>query len=88
VKKRPASAPISQPQLTAAQFNAALRESGFGVDRARIVDTSGRCPGFLTTAVFRGRGQIDRNKTVAKIIRERDAEIARRALATRETTLD
>jgi hypothetical protein len=32
------------PPLTAEQFNAALKEAGFGVERARIVDTSGRCP--------------------------------------------
>jgi hypothetical protein len=31
-------------------------------------------------AVRRGRGSVDRNKTLAKILRERDAEIARRAL--------
>jgi hypothetical protein len=67
------------PSLTAAQFNTALREAGFGVERARIVDKSGQCPGFTTTPAFRGRGVIDRPRTVAKAIRERDAEIARRA---------
>jgi hypothetical protein len=67
------------PPLTAAEFSAALREAGFGVERARIVDASGRCPGFVTTPVFRGRGGIDRPRTLAKAIRERDAEIKRRA---------
>jgi hypothetical protein len=67
-----------KPQLTAAEFGAALRAAGFGVEHARIVDTSGRCPGFVTTPVFRGRGGIDRPKTLAKAIRERDAEIERR----------
>jgi hypothetical protein len=33
----------------------------------------------VTTPAFRGRGVIDRAKTLAKVIRERDAEIARRA---------
>jgi hypothetical protein len=33
-----------KPQLTAAEFRAALRAAGFGVEHARIVDTSGRCP--------------------------------------------
>jgi hypothetical protein len=67
------------PPLTAAEFGAALREAGFGVEHARIVDTSGRCPGFVTTPLFRGRGGIDRPKTLPKAIRERDAEIVRRA---------
>jgi hypothetical protein len=44
--------PPPPPPLTAAEFNAALKEAGFGVERARIVDTSGRCPGFTTTPVF------------------------------------
>jgi hypothetical protein len=72
--------PFRYQDVTAAQFNAALRDAGFGVDRARIIDTSGRCRGFVTTPVFRGRGVIDRNKTLAMVIGERDAEIARRAL--------
>jgi hypothetical protein len=76
--------PQSPPPLTAEQFNAALKEAGFGVERARIVDVSGRCPGFVTTPAFRGRTGIDRNKTLAKAIRERDVEIARRAAASAE----
>jgi hypothetical protein len=70
--------PLAQPQMTAAQFNAALRDTGFGVDRARIIDTRGRCRGFVTTLP---RERRDRNKTLSKVVRERDAEIARRALA-------
>jgi hypothetical protein len=75
---------LPQPpqQLTAAEFNAALKEAGFGVERARIIDVSGRCPGFMTTPAFRGRGVIDRPKTLAKVVRERDAEIARRSGST------
>jgi hypothetical protein len=42
-----------KPPLTAAEFSAALREAGFGVERARIVDVSGRCPGFVTTPATR-----------------------------------
>jgi hypothetical protein len=76
--------PQAPPPLTAEQFNTALKEAGFGVERARIVDTSGRCPGFVTTPAFRGRGVIDRPRTLAKVIRERDAEIARRAAASAE----
>jgi hypothetical protein len=74
--------PQPPPQLTAVEFNTALKEAGFGVQHARIVDVSGRCPGFMTTPAFRGRGAIDRTKTLAKVIRERDAEIARRAADT------
>jgi hypothetical protein len=72
---------LPQPtlQLTAAEFNIALKEAGFGVERARIIDVSGRCPGFATTPAFRALGVIDRPRTLAKAIRERDAEIARRA---------
>jgi hypothetical protein len=70
--------PQSPPNLTAAEFNAALKEAGFGVEHACIVDVSGRCPGFVTTAAFRGRA-LDRPRTLAKAIRERDAEIGRRA---------
>jgi hypothetical protein len=71
--------PQPPPPLTAEQFNAALKEAGFGVERARIIDVSGRCPGFATTPAFRRRGVIDRPRTLAKAIRERDAKIARRA---------
>jgi hypothetical protein len=69
--------PPSPQNLTAAEFSAALKEAGFGVEHARIVDVSGRCPGFVTTAAFRGRA-LDRARTLAKAIRERDAEIGRR----------
>jgi hypothetical protein len=34
-------------EMTTAEFNAALREAGFGVDRGHIVDVSGKCPGFM-----------------------------------------
>jgi hypothetical protein len=70
--------PQALPPLTAEQFNAALKEAGFGVEHARIIDVSGRCPGFVTTPAFRGRGVVDRPRTLAKAIRERDAEIERR----------
>jgi hypothetical protein len=64
-------------EMTAAEFNAALREAGFGIDRWRIVDVSGTCPGFVAMPSFR-KGVVNRNATLAKVIRERDAEIARR----------
>jgi hypothetical protein len=70
-------------QMTSTEFNAALRRAGFGVDHGRIVDVSGKCPGFATFPAFRRDGSVDRDATLAKVIRERDAEIARRAAAER-----
>jgi hypothetical protein len=86
--------PQSPQNLTAAEFNAALKEAGFGVEHARIIDVSGRCPGFVTTAAFRGRAleypsfsedfflgwpRVMRPWfSLAKAIRERDAEIGQR----------
>jgi hypothetical protein len=71
-----------KPEMTAAEFNAALREAGFGVDHGRIVDVSGKCPGFATFPAFHSRGVVNRNATLSKVIRERDAEIARRSGST------
>ena len=72
--------PIPVPQMTAAEFAAALKHHGFRVVRAKIEDATGRCPGIVRwPAVLRGRS-VDHNRTLAKVIRERDAEIARRAV--------
>jgi hypothetical protein len=70
----------SLSQMTAAEFAAAMKHHGFGVSRARIVDTTGQCPGISWPAVRRGNS-VDRSKTLAKVLRERDAEIARRAFS-------
>jgi hypothetical protein len=75
---------IPLPQMTAAEFAAALKQNGFRVVRAKIEDGTGRCPGIRWPAVFRGPNAVDRNRTLAKVIRERDAEIARRALGKTE----
>jgi hypothetical protein len=69
-----------KPQMTSAEFAAALREAGFGVDHGRIVDVSGQCPGFATLPSF-NKGVVNRNATLSKAIWERDAEIKRRAAA-------
>ena len=66
-------------QMTSTEFNAALREAGFGVDRGWIVDVSGKCRGFATFPAFRRDSSVDRDATLAKVIREREAEIKRRA---------
>jgi hypothetical protein len=67
-----------KPQMTSEEFNAALRNAGFGVKQGRIVDMSGKCPGFSTVPVFRGNGSVDRNATLSKVIWERNVEIERR----------
>src|SRR5271155_977069 len=75
--KNPRGAAPLLPQMTAAEFAAALKTSGFRVVRAKIEDTTGQCPGVRWPAILRGTS-IDRNRTLAKVLRERDAEIARR----------
>ena len=70
----------SLSKMTAAEFAAALKTNGFRVVNAKIEDATGRCPGISWTAVLRGR-TVDRGRTLAKILKERDAEIARRAAA-------
>jgi hypothetical protein len=58
--------------------DAALREAASVVANGRIVDVSGKCPGFAAVPSFR-KGVVNRNATPAKVIRERDTENARRA---------
>ena len=65
------------PQMTAAEFAAALKANGFRVVRAKIEDTTGQCPGVRWPAVFR-RKRLDYNGTLAKVLQERDGEIARK----------
>jgi hypothetical protein len=76
--KRVAVSYGSKPQISAAEFNAALKRPGFRVVRAKIEDATGNCPGVRWSAVLRGRTAIDYNKTLAKVIAARDAELARR----------
>jgi hypothetical protein len=70
----------SKPQMSSAEFNAALKHHGFRVVRAKIEDSTGKCPGISWSAVLRGRTAIDYNKTLAKVIADRNAELARRGL--------
>lgn len=64
-------------QMTSGEFKTALRAAGFGVENGQIVDISDTSQGFATVAIFRN-GDVDRNATFTKVVRERDAEIARR----------
>jgi hypothetical protein len=66
-------------QITAGEFKGGLRKAGFAVEDGRIVDVSGRCPGFAVMPSLLTNGSVDRNATLVKVIRERDAEIERRA---------
>jgi hypothetical protein len=67
-----------KPQMTSAEFSAALREADFRVEHGRIVDASGRCPGFATLPSF-NNGVLNRNATLSKVLWGREAEITRRA---------
>jgi hypothetical protein len=67
-----------KPQMTSAEFKAALREAGFGVAQGWIVDVSGKCPGFATLPSF-NKGVLNRNATLSRAIWKRYAEIKRRA---------
>jgi hypothetical protein len=40
----------AMPEMSVAVFKAALRRHGFRVSGIRIVDMSGKCPGFSTTS--------------------------------------
>jgi hypothetical protein len=70
----------SKPQMSRAEFDAALKRHGFRVVRAKIEDATGKCPGVSWSAVLRGRAAIDYNKTLAKVIAARNTEFARRGL--------
>ena len=70
----------SKPQMSLAEFNAALKQSGFRVVRAKIEDATGKCPGVSWAAVLRGRTAIDYNKTLEKVIAGRNAELEKRGL--------
>ncbi len=78
--KRFAASYGSKPQMSSAEFKAALKDNGFRVVRAMIEDATGKCPGVSWSAVLRGRAAIDYNKTLAKVIAGRNAELARRGL--------
>ena len=66
------------PQMTVAEFGAALKANGFRVVRAKIEDATGQCPGVRWPAVLR-RKRVDYNRTLTKVLQERDAAIAQKA---------
>jgi hypothetical protein len=69
--------------MTGPQFAEALRRNGFRKVLLWIEDTSGACPGVSWGIVIRrGTGRIMRRATLAKVLREREAEIAKRGFET------
>jgi hypothetical protein len=56
----------STPQMSSAEFHAALKRHGFRVVRAKIEDATGKCQGVSWSAVLRGRAAIDYNKRSRK----------------------
>jgi hypothetical protein len=75
--KRFAASYGSKPQMSSAEFKAALKHHGFRVVRAKI---HRQMSGVTWSAVFRGRTAIDYNKTLAKVIGPVTPEVARRGL--------
>jgi hypothetical protein len=73
------------PQMSIAEFKAALKRHGFRVVRTKIEDGMGKCPGVRWSAALRGR-TIGYNKTLAKVIAARNAELARSGIE--ENTTD
>jgi hypothetical protein len=70
--------------LSVTDFRRALMRYGFAVSGTRVIDVSGRCPNGSWPVVFDSTGKIDRHRTVRQAVKERAAEIARRALGAGE----
>lgn len=69
----------AQRDMTRAQFKAALTRNGFsGPVFAWFEDTTGRTPGISYSGVFLSDGTLCRRATIAYLIKQRDAEAARR----------
>jgi hypothetical protein len=67
--------------MSRAQFLAALKEHGFRKVLFWGEDTTGQCPGVSWGfVVSRSTGKVLHRATLAKLVKEREAEIAKRAL--------
>lgn len=70
------------PEMSRAQFRAALKRNGFRQILMWFEDTTGECPSVSWGAILAIKtGKIMRRATLAKIIRERNSEIAKRRAA-------
>jgi hypothetical protein len=67
--------PNFPPDMTGDEFVDELEHHGFRVSEARIV--SDQCPGIAWTPVMRW-GHVARRETLAKVLRKRAVEIAKR----------
>ena len=69
---------MKQPRdMTRSQFNAALRQHGFRKVLLWVEDTTGQCPGTAWGMVLNCKGKMLYRASLAKAIRERDAQVAK-----------
>ena len=66
-------------QITAHDFRGGLRKAGFAVEDGEIVDVSGSALASSLCPCFTVMIWVDRNATLANVIRQRDEEIERGA---------
>jgi hypothetical protein len=72
----------SPKEMSRTQFKAALAKYGFRQSLLWVSDTTGQVPGTSWGMILWGsgprKGKVAYRATLAKVIRERDAEIAKR----------
>ena len=66
------------PEMSRRQFRETIKRRGFRQILMWFEDTTGECPGVSWGAILHMNGKMAYRATLAKIIRERDAEIAKR----------
>jgi hypothetical protein len=66
------------PEMSRRQFNDALSRNGFKQVLVWIKDTTGQVPGTSWGMVLHANGKPARRATLAKVLRERKAEIAKK----------
>lgn len=69
------------PEMSRAQFKAALARNGFKQTLLWIEDTTGQVPGISWGIVMHPGGKVARRATLAKVLRERRAEIEKKETA-------
>lgn len=66
------------PEMSRKQFQAALARNGFKQVLVWISDTTGQVPGTSWGIVMHRDGKVARRATLAKVLRERRAEIEKK----------
>lgn len=69
------------PEMSRKQFNASLARNGFRQCLLWFEDMTGQCPGVSWGGVLHRNGKMARRATIAKLRRDRDAEIKRRGVS-------